>query len=329
MDAGRYSIRPFADLDYESVARINSIALPEYPETAEDIRHWSELTAKEPGRLMRKLIVEEDASGAVVAWGGLNHTFFNYHPHKYYIRVVVHPEHRGRGIGRELYDRLEQEAISRRAICLWGGAREDEPACIRFLERQGFVAQRKAWTSRLSLAHLDRSKLPDRSKALSNLGIQVTTFAAEGADRADVQRRIYELSRITSEGAPRMGDYNPVSFEEFVEIDLQGATVLPDAIFLARAGEEYVSWTTLQRLRALPDTLDIGFTGTLPSFRGQGIASELKRRAVEYAQDHGYRYIITGNDSLNPGIWAINEKLGFRREMVMVQAEKQLEPSEP
>jgi len=88
-----------------------------------------------------------------------------------------------------------------------------------------------------------------------------------------------------------------------------------------------VAWSSLQRMRGLPDTLDIGFTGTLPEFRGRGIASELKRRAVVYARDHGYRYLVTGNDSLNPRIWAINQKLGFQKWSVLVQAEKLLRPT--
>jgi GNAT superfamily N-acetyltransferase len=328
MDQRTYSLRPFVDPDYQEVARINSIAVPEFPETAEDARHWSELIARDPARLMRKLIVEEAGSGTVVAWGGITHTLFNFHPHKYFVRAVVHPSHRGRGIGQELYNRLEQEAVARGAFCLWSSAREDEPFSVRFLQRQGFVTLRKTWTSRLSLGELDLSKFPDHSNALSSLGIRITTLAAEGADRLETRRRLYELSRITSEDAPRMGEYEPVSYQEFVDIDVEGPTVLPDAIFLAVSGENLVGWTTLQRLRGLPDSLDIGFTGTLPEFRGRGIASELKRRAVEYARDHGYRYILTGNDSLNPRIWAINEKLGFRKLVVFVQAEKNLRPTE-
>jgi GNAT superfamily N-acetyltransferase len=328
MDRGQYSIRPFLETDYEEGARLNSIFLPEYPETAEDARRWCEIITKDPGRLMRRLIAEEAGSGSVVAWAGLTHTLFNFHPNKYYVRVVVDPAHRRRGIGQELYRLLEKEAVERNALCLWGNAREDDPSSVRFLERQGFVATRKTWTSRLSLTDLDLSKFPDRSKALTDSGIRITTFAAEGADRSKVQQRLYELARITSEDAPRLGEYTPVTFEEFVAIDVGGSNAIPDAIFLACSGERYVAWSSLQLLAGLPDTLDIGFTGTLPEFRGRGIASELKRRAVMYARDRGYRYMVTGNDSLNPSIWAINEKLGFRKQMVLVQAEKKLRQTE-
>jgi len=327
MQSGSYSVRGFIDSDYEAVARINLIVTPEFPETAKDARRWSDLITREPGRLMRKLVVEEVGTGTTVAWGGLTHTLFNFHPDKYFVRVVVHPDHRGRGIGRDLYDRLEREAVSRGAVCLWGSAREDDPVSLGFLEQQGFVPQRKHWSSRLDLAKVDLAQLPDRSRPLADRGIRLTTFAAEGPERTEVRRRLYTLSRVSSEDAPRVGEYTPVSYEEFVAIDLEGPNVIPEAIFLASAGDEYVGWSTLQRVRGLPDSLDIGFTGTLPRFRGLGIASELKRRAVRYGREHGYRYILTGNDSLNPRIWKINEKLGFQKESVVVHGEKRLLPS--
>jgi len=145
-----------------------------------------------------------------------------------------------------------------------------------------------------------------------------------GSDRPEVRHRLYDPNRITSEDAPHLGDNTPQTFEDFVETDILGPKVLSDAIFLACRSEEYVGFSSLQRVLGSPDTLDIGFTGTLPSYRGRGIASELKRRGVDYARTHGYRSLITGNDSLNPRIWSINQKLGFRKEEVLIQAEKTL-----
>jgi len=324
MDPENYTVRPFVETDFEAVARINAVIDPRFPETAEDARRWQELVTRDPDRVMLKLVAEDTRSGTMVAWGGLTHTLWNYHPRKYYIRVAVHPDHRGRGIGQELYSRLEKNAVDRKAVCLWSNAREHDLRSVRFLERKGFGTVRKTWLSRLDLTNLELSGFPDRSKAMVDQGIRITTFAAEGSDRPEVQRRLYELSRITSEDVPRVGDYTPISFEDFVRIDVVGPHVLPDAIFLACHGEEYIGWSSLQLLEGLPDTLDIGFTGTLPMFRGRGIASELKRRAVEYARARGYRFLLTGNDSLNPRIWAINEKLGFRKEETWIQAEKTL-----
>jgi mycothiol synthase len=203
-------------------------------------------------------------------------------------------------------------------------ARESEPVSVRFLDRHGFVPIRRTWMSRLTLTDLDPSNFPDRSKLMHAAGIRITTLANEGPDRPEVRHRLYEQGRTSSIDTPRMGEYYPPSFEEFIAMSIEYPTALPEAIFLACHGSEYVGWSTLPRVLASPDTLDIGFTGTLRKYRGRGIASELKRHAVEYARSHGYSYIITGNDSLNTNIWAINEKLGFRREQTLIQAEKTL-----
>jgi mycothiol synthase len=324
MDPSRYTVRPFVDSDCEEVARISTLVHPQLPETAEDHRRWRDLVTSKPGRLMSTVIVEEVASKTTVGWGSLSHTVWNYHPDKYFIVAMVRPDHQHRGIGQAVYALLEREAQQRGAVRLWCSAQEGDPPSVRFFEQRGFVPLRRTWISRLNLANLDLSKLPDRTDALSEQGIRITTLAAEGADRPEVQRRLYELGRITSEDAPRIGEYTPISFEEFVAVDLTGPNVLTDGIFVACKGEEFVGWSSLRRMLDLPDTLDIGFTGTLPEFRGRGIASALKRRAVEYAREKGYHYLITANDSLNPRIWAINEKLGFRKEETWIQAEKTL-----
>ena len=60
--------------------------------------------------------------------------------------------------------------------------------------------------------------------------------------------------------------------------------------------------STLHHSPAEPDTLMVGFTGTLPAYRGRGLATELKRRAVEFARTRGYQVLRTFNDSENPRI---------------------------
>jgi mycothiol synthase len=326
MDRSRYRVRPFAEGDYEAAARISTAIEPRTPESADQLRHWDLALAKEPDRFTLKIAVEEIASSDVVAWGAMSHTMFNYHPHKYGVRLDVTPAHQGRGIGQECYAMFENEARARSAVCLWSGARAHDVRSVRFQERQGFVPQRRTWVSRLALADLDLSKFPDRSNALQEQGIRITTLAAEGAHQSEVLHRLYALSRITARDVPRMGDYTPVAFEAFVEIDVGGIRSIPEACFLACQRDEYVGWSSLERELGSTDTVGVGFTGTHPEYRGRGIASELKRRAIEYAKTQGYRFLITGNDSRNQKIVAINEKFGFRPEITWIGAEKVLAP---
>lgn len=322
MNPERYSIRPFVDSDYEAVARIDTTADPKNPESAAEARRWHDLITADPRRVVLRIVAEEDASRKAVGWGAITHSLDHFHPDKDFVRAVVLPEHRRRGLGTELYEHLESQAVRRGAVCLWSGVRASDAAGVRFLERRGFTPLRYHWESRLDLANLELSRFPDRTGSLRDHGIQITTLAAEGADRPGVRRRLHELDRTTSQDEPQIGDYTPLSVEEFVAIHVVSPKAITDAIFVARRGEDCVGWTSLQRIIERPDSLEIGFTGTLREFRGHGVASELKRRAVEYARDHGLRFVVTGNDSLNPAIWSINDKLGFQREDTWIRAEK-------
>ena len=79
---------------------------------------------------------------------------------------------------------------------------------------------------------------------------------------------------------------------------------------------------------AVRDGRYVGFTGALgtavdPAFRGQGIATALKLRAVSYARDHGLVTLHTSSG--NPVMLRINEQLGFQPVSTEIRLVKTLE----
>jgi len=327
MDRSRYSPRAFQESDDDSIARLSAVIDRPYQESAAEARRWHDVITRHPGRIRERWVVEVLPSRTLAAWGVLTHTLDTFHPQKFFCRVSVLLDHRRRGIGEELYALIEREALDRGAVCLWSFVEDDEPASVRFQDRHGFAPTRRKWESRLDLTQSDLSHVPDRSQAMIDRGIRITTLAAEGADRPAVQHRFYDLWTLTVEDEPRTGDYTPITFNEFLETVLGGPKALPEATFLVLKGEKCVGSSSLQRDLNIPHNIEVGFTGTLREFRGQGIASELKRRAVQYARTHGFHSLRTGNDSLNPRIWAIHEKLGFRREKTWIEGERMLRPA--
>jgi GNAT superfamily N-acetyltransferase len=327
MDPARYSIRPFIDSDYEPAAQIFAEDNPGLVQTADELRHFDALHASEPGHLNLRLAVERRPSGEMVACGSLAHSPFAYHPKKFWVAAHVERAHRQAGIGTALYDRLEREAVRRRAITLWSGVMEGDPAGLRFFEKHHFHEVERIWTSRLDLAGVDRTSLGERSGADPLAGIRITTLSAEGPQRPEVRRRLYELNQLTSRDAPRMGEYTPTSYEVFLRFEIESPFLVADGYYIAAAADQYVGMTSLEKNSDRPDTLRIGFTGTHPDFRGRGIAAELKRRSILYAVGQRYRYLVTNNNSHNRPIWAVNEKLGFRRERTWIQGEKNLSPT--
>jgi RimJ/RimL family protein N-acetyltransferase len=324
VDASRYRIREFREDDYPVAARMWTRLVPQQPVTVEDLRTWDRVFAAAPNFVVKR-VAEEFPAGNFVgeadlsnspemgplsgfAWGG----------------VGVDPDHQGRGVGLALAAELQREAERRGSVCLWATARSDDERSLRFLAQQGFQARRRSWISVLTL---DAAReFPDRSGELAKEGITFTTLAEEGAERSDVLRRVADLFTEAEADAPRMGTFTPPTFEQFLQLNVHRPTILPEAYFLARRGEEYVGMSTLERINAEPDTLWQTFTGTRRSVRGRGVAKELKRRTVEFGRRHGYRKIRTGNDSLNAPMWAINQKLGYQQLLTWVTAEKTMGP---
>lgn len=324
MDRKKYFVRPFVDADYEALSRLRLFWSPELPSTAEEERAWDQELAA-PHLVNERWVVEERGTGTVVASGMMNHSPFGYDPHKFWVSLVVDPAHRRKGIGRGLSAILESEAVSHHAACFWTNVRKDDPRSLEFARKQGFVQLRTMWMSTLDLSEVGVPPPSEDVAALVQEGIRFTTLAEEGPARPEVRQRLFELFSETSRDVPQMGKYTPISFDQFVA-QLEGAPSLPEAHFLARYGEAYVATSNLERDLAREDSLMVGYTGTRETYRGRGLASELKRRAMEYAHRRGIRYLRTFNDSLNLPIWAINQKLGFRRNVEWASMERRFPP---
>lgn len=325
MDHERYFVRPFTDRDYEASSRISRLLNPELPFTAEEERHWVE-SFRAPHLLEERWVVAERKTGNVVAQAALHHSAFSFHPQRFWTLVEVDPAHRGRGIGRTLAALVESEAATHRAETLWTSVRKDDPRSLEFARRMGFGILRRLWLSKLDLTLAEPPPSPDRAASLEKQGIRFTTLAQEGPERDDVRRRLFDLEIETSKDVPRMGEFTPISFEQFLGI-LTSPGFMPEAYFLAADRERYVAMTNLTRLEAEPDCLLVGFTGTRRDYRGRGLASELKHRAFEYARQRGVRALRTVNDSLNMAMWGINEKQGFRVVVEWVEHERHLSPA--
>ncbi len=324
MDDASYRLRPLEDGDFDAYARLRSVLDPENPVSADRIRYWFRVEGG-AGRFQRYVVCEERASREVVAVSAIWQQAGNFDPDKYWTQVSVDPAHQSRGVGRRLFRGVEETALSRRAKALWTFVKSEDLRSVRFFEQAGFLEQRRIWNSRLDLSELTPSGRTAGRAKLESEGVEFTTLAREGVDRPEVRERLYRLYEEAGSDVPRMGPVTPVTFEDFRESVFGAPGFLPEAIFLARVGKEYVAMSSLVSVPKKPDTLHIEFTGALRSYRGRGITSELKREAAESVRARGYRFLETNNDSMNAPIWAINERLGFRRSSVSILGEKALE----
>ncbi|MGI0068396.1 MAG: GNAT family N-acetyltransferase, partial [Thermoplasmata archaeon] len=322
-DEGRDRIRRDPSPDFEMQSRLQARLEPDHPISAEEFRVWSRVLDS-PGIFTSRIAAEERASGALVGEGILHHEPWAFDPNQYYVGVSVDPAHRSRGLGLAMYHELERVAHDRAAAVLLATVREGDPRSGRFFERAGFDEQRRTRVSRLDLSVEPSGDVRRSAERWAADGLEFTTAAKEGSGRTEVRERILHLRNDAGKDSPRSGPSAAWTYRQFLDMTFESPTFLPDAMFLVRHRDAFVAMTTLQSLPKQPDTLHVTFSGTLRNHRGKGLATELKRRAVEFARQHGYRYLQTENDSRSAPIFKIDGRMGFVPIVILLHGEKAL-----
>lgn len=81
---------------------------------------------------------------------------------------------------------------------------------------------------------------------------------------------------------------------------------------MPKRGKNISGSALLERAAGRADALRSGFTGTLPTWGGMGVAKALKAHALLHAARQRYQCVGTGNLQVNRAMCAINRALGFR-----------------
>ncbi len=155
-------------------------------------------------------------------------------------------------------------------------------------------------------------------------GIEIVTLAEELAKDPECLKELYEMDCELSLDVPRVDPFTRGPFETWRDWVLKSPRALPEAFFIAKAGDSYVGQSDVGRSEGLADVLYTGFTGVRREYRGRGIAMALKLRAIDYAKRHEYREIRTWNSTLNAPMLGINVKLGFVKQPAWITFGKNL-----
>jgi len=291
--------------DYPAMVEINNAEWPDHPITVEEWRYEDE--HKDPKCKLKEWVAEID--GEVVAFFGYDQWSGMYHPRKFSIYGLVHPNFQGKGIGSILYDYTMDQLKELDPLVVRSYARENRTRAIEFLKARGFKEEMRAWESRLDVEKFDLAPYVNVEDKPRSHGIEIKTIR-ELEEDPERDRKLYELDMKLLEDVPSPDRRTDVPFEWYIDNVLKGPDLLPDAYFVALHAGNYVGMSNIWSSEACKD-LYTGLTGVRREFRHKGIALALKIRGIRYAKEHGHPVIKTWNETRNRPILEINERLGF------------------
>jgi GNAT superfamily N-acetyltransferase len=219
-----------------------------------------------------------------------------------HVSVAVPREFRGRGVGSALYRELSVQARGADVDWFETIVGDDDPESLGWAERRGFVVQRREPCVELDVTAIEPPPVEPPP------GIEIVTWA----ERPESTRGMYEVAVETYRDIPGNEDDAMETYEEWLAEDMRGPGDLPEATFMALAGDEVVGYAKFSLTEAQPDVAHHDLTGVKRAWRRRGIAGALKRAEIAWAKRAGYKRLTTTNEERNEPIRRLNERLGYR-----------------
>jgi mycothiol synthase len=214
--------------------------------------------------------------------------------------LVIHPAHRGHGLGLALVHALVREAGDR-GLRLW--AHGDLPAAARLAAAAGFERARALWQMRRSLqARLGTPRLAD--------GLTIRTFVIGTDEDAWVELNSRAFSRHPEQGAWTRADLDLREREPWFD---------PAGFFLAERSGKIVGfhWTKIHGGSSAPGPHvhepigEVYVVGVDPRERGTGLGRALTLVGLRYLRSRGLFQVMLYVDEVNTPAIGLYESLGF------------------
>jgi mycothiol synthase len=247
------------------------------------------------GDLATDAWVAVDAAGMIVGYGQV---MFE-EPDVARSWGVVHPEHRGQGIGASLLDRIEERApglvAAPSSFRFRHAVNADDEAAAAMLRSRGLRPVHHFWHMQIDLADpLETAGSPD--------GIQIGGM--------DPRQDLAVIHALLGEALVDDLSHHPSPFDRWVQEETSAPMYDPALWLLAKDGGERVGVLTAS---AAGDRGWVDYLAVSASHRGRGIGAALLRRSFAMFADRDIRRVLVSVDAQNPtGATGVYERVGMR-----------------
>ncbi len=257
---------------------------------------WSDLDVEQNARVVRD-------GDRVVGYGALREEGDGWRAEGY-----VHPDARGRGIGRLIATGLEEHAARRGARRIHNAVLEADAAARRLLESLGYRGVRVFRELRIEL------EVPPPAPEWPD-GLRVVPF--------DPELDALEFHAAHQEAFTDHWDYTPRSFESWSKVHLESERFDPSLWCVVRTGHEIAAGTI-----CTGDTYGGGWVHALFTrrpWRRQGLGAALLGDSFGRFWERGERSVGLGVDAASDtGAFRLYERAGMAPALGWVVYEKEL-----
>jgi GNAT superfamily N-acetyltransferase len=313
-------IRPFQENDRDRVVELWNGAYPFDSISADQLAH-DDAAVKLPRRADRFVA---EIGGTVVGVADFEQPLGTFDPETFWVRVFVHPESQGAGIGGALYDSVTthlRQFMPRQIRSFWN---EDHEVAGGFAARRGFVETKRDWEMVLDLPSFEGGRHQEFIERVEDHGLRIRSMA-EWMAEGDIGQAFHEFFRDVRQDVPRSEPVSDLSFEEFSDFVLDAPDLIREGTFFVFDGDVPVAMTMSWHAGDPPE-LHTGLTATTRSHRGRGLATALKVSALSWGQADGRVRAVTDNDINNVEMLAVNTKLGYVKQPALISGLKELRP---
>lgn len=284
------TVRRARAADAEPVAALRRVVFPYKVMSAGMVRHT--ITTERPDEERLALVAED--GDRIVGWGTAGLNVWTSTPGHSGITVFVHPDHRGRGIGSSLTDRLQSHLSEAGAQRTHVFAQQDS---ADFAQRRGFEVVRT-----MHYAGVELTELPAVPGTPTDVALQ-------SYDELD-PHAAYTAELLASADEPGDAPLDSMSYEQWLSDFWRDPSIDRKLSVAAVSGDAVLAFTIAT---TDADRLWSEFSGTVPDHRGRGLSKLVKAASLHRAATAGIASAYTSNDHRNAPMLAVNTWLGYRR----------------